>query len=65
MDLFRENIKLLKEQNHDLQKKGQLNQLFSELRQDNESMAYELKRLEQVNKGLRSKVHKYKEKIAQ
>ena len=25
MDLFRENIKLLKDQNHDLQKKGQLN----------------------------------------
>ena len=28
MDLFRENIKLLKDQNYDLQKKGQLNQLF-------------------------------------
>ena len=37
--------------------------LFNELRNDNKSMAKELKRLEDQNKGLRDKVLKYKSKI--
>ena len=88
MELFKENITLLKEQNRGLQKKllhqnqkpgqdlkaengpykasqDQISQLFNELRSDNESMAKELRRLEDLNKGLRDKIIKYKSKITE
>ena len=48
-----------------MQKKTQLTELFSELRHDNESMAQELKRLEGLNKALKSKLIKYKQKMSQ
>lgn len=75
MDLFKENIDLLKQQNVDLQRRmleankaskqdTESSKLCVALRSDNENMAKELFRIEKLNKQLREKVLKVKNKMS-
>lgn len=76
IDLFKDNVNMLKEQNQDLQnkinnqeslsdRKMEIEDLFNGLKEDNEKLALELKRLSDENFELQQYLGVSKETIQQ